>query len=105
MVSDLDVVFHPRLSADENARPDPNRSGEPRLRGHEGPRSNLDVVPDVYVRVELRPPPNRRGAECSRVHRRTGTDFDVVFDHDATELRNPDEVAGRPICEAEALTA
>jgi hypothetical protein len=92
------------LPAHQDARSDASRTGEARLRGDEGARSNFHVVADVDVSVELCPAPDRRRAQSSRVHGRTCADFDLVLDDDSAELRHSDDLTGRPRREAEPLT-
>jgi hypothetical protein len=69
-VADRDVVGDAHLAPDEHPRAHGDRAGEARLGRDDRPLTDVAVVPDVNVRVELRAAPMRwaRGSPASIVH-------------------------------------
>lgn len=88
------MVGDPGLAAHERSGPDPHRAGEPRLRRDEDAWTDVDVVPNVDVRVELGPRPIRVWREdAAGVHGGERADLDVVLDDDAAAVRNTQRLA------------
>src|SRR5688572_2721532 len=82
------MIGHTGLAADEHLGTDDRRACETGLRRDQSALTDLHVVPDVNVRIELAPAAEHRRPECPGVDRAQRPDFDVVLDHDATELWN-----------------
>jgi hypothetical protein len=87
-LSDGDVVGDAHLASHENPRAHGDRSGKARLGRDESPGTDVAVVPDVNLRVDLRSAPNDRGDENARVDGAQRADVHVILDDDAAEVRH-----------------
>ena len=82
------MIGHAGLAADEHARTHHGGTREAGLRRDQRAFSDLHVVTDMHVGVELASAAEQRRAQCSGVDRAQRADLHVVLDHDAAELWN-----------------
>src|SRR5262249_34259211 len=75
------------LAANNDVMPKNARAGDAGLRGNDGVRADLDVVPDVDQIVELNAFGDARVVERAAVNRRIRPDFHVIRDFNDSDLR------------------
>ena len=102
MVTNRGVVGDADLPTDEHVVSDSDGAGESALCGDDGCLTDLDIVTDVNLRIELAPTSQSCGLQGAGVNRGKGADLDVVFDDEAAELGHADHLVFGAVGPAEA---
>jgi hypothetical protein len=84
----VDVIADGGLAAEDDARAEHRRAGDPGLSDEEAVGADLDVVADLDEVVDLGSASDARGGELGAVDADTRPDLDVVLDDHRADLRD-----------------
>ncbi len=86
--TDCDVPIDAGLPANHHEISDCRTAGYAHLSHDQAPATDIYVVPDLHLVVDLGALPDRRVAAGAAVDRRGCADLDIVLNHDPSDLRH-----------------